>query len=372
MRRIILSIVIVTTLLSRAQPGSAQKLPAKQWPVSPNSIAQIVIVGIDSKTLYKLGPSGKPGNGEAYKGAFPLDRKWHAQLVATLSKAGAKLIAFDMYFSPEWNSPDSKIFGNVVRKSAVPVIIGFEEIPRDHPHAPRFNMGEYELPRISPAKTYAPSAKALAMPFSEILSAGAILGNLSDHPDPDGVLRNHNLFVSYQNHVLPSLALSIFLNSIGASLSDVYLGGSGGGRWMVVQGKRLPLTGSDAFHVSLPPPSTNFKYMSFYDVVVPKDSFKPTAKALHAEKIKKWFSDKIVIVGFADSSLGDLKRTPAGNAYPGVEVLASTVNQLLNLYTGPHAATPRHSETSASANPSKPPKNTNIDIAVDELKHINK
>ncbi len=363
--------VILSVSLIFSRTASAQKSPAANWPVSPNTFAQIIIVGIDSDTLYKIGPSNTK-DGKIYKGSFPLEREWHAKLVRTLSDAGAKLIVFDMYFSPEWNSPGSKAFGNAVRKSATPVVVGFGEIPRTAPNAPVFDLARFELPRITPSTSNAPFAKALAFPFSEIINAGALMGGITDHPDPDGVLRNTDLFVRYENYVLPSIALATFLRATGASQADVQVGGAGGGRWMYVQGRRFQLTDTDAFPVALPPPYTNFKYVSFYDVVVPKDSYKPDANALHAQKMKQTFADRIAIVGFADSSLGDLKRTPAGNAYPGVEVLASTVNQLLNLYTGPRAAGTPAAKTPAPAKPSKPPKNTNIDIAVDELKHIKK
>ena len=53
---------------------------------------RIVIVGIDEKTLQKLG-------------SFPLPRKSYAQLVQSLSGAGARVIAFDATFpTPESNS----------------------------------------------------------------------------------------------------------------------------------------------------------------------------------------------------------------------------------------------------------------------------
>ena len=53
---------------------------------------RIVIVGIDERTLQKLG-------------SFPLPRKSYARLVESLSNAGARVIAFDATFpTPESNS----------------------------------------------------------------------------------------------------------------------------------------------------------------------------------------------------------------------------------------------------------------------------
>ena len=53
---------------------------------------RIVIVGIDERTLQKLG-------------SFPLPRKSYAQLVQSLASAGARVVAFDATFpTPESNS----------------------------------------------------------------------------------------------------------------------------------------------------------------------------------------------------------------------------------------------------------------------------
>ena len=53
---------------------------------------RIVIVGIDERTLQKLG-------------SFPLPRKSYAQLVQGLANAGARVVAFDATFpTPESNS----------------------------------------------------------------------------------------------------------------------------------------------------------------------------------------------------------------------------------------------------------------------------
>ena len=72
---------------------------------------RIVIVGIDERTLQKLG-------------SFPLPRKSYAQLVQSLSSAGARVIAFDATFpTPESNSalagPAKTPGGNRTRSTAI-------------------------------------------------------------------------------------------------------------------------------------------------------------------------------------------------------------------------------------------------------------
>ncbi|MFA6450704.1 MAG: CHASE2 domain-containing protein [bacterium] len=360
--------IILISLLT--QITAAQQGASPQWPASPNPVADIVIVGIDAQTLDNIGYSNG-ADGLTYRGSFPLDRSWYAKLTTELVKAEARIIAFDMQFGPEADPQSGKLFALAVKKSPVPVIIGFEEIPRPLPYVSKVDLRRYAT-RIQPANSNAPQADFLALPFQEILSAGALLGSTATHDDPDNVLRNMPLFVKNSGYVLPAITLQIFLQSIGASVADIQLSASASGRFLSVHGKQFPLSADDGFRVAFPPHKSAFVFRSFYDVVTVKDAYKKGAAAAHDRRMKSWFRDKIVIVGFQDASLKDLKRTPAGGSYPGVEALAAAVNHLLNVYAGPGAVRTAKGKPKRSLNekPSKPPRNTNIDIAVEQLKKI--
>lgn len=50
-------------------------------------------------------------------GPWPFDRKWHAKLVDKLSAAGARSIAFDLYFGAAVSAAGDRLFANAIRRS---------------------------------------------------------------------------------------------------------------------------------------------------------------------------------------------------------------------------------------------------------------
>lgn len=334
LRKIVLFLIFLTATAPCRAAAADQKAPAPRWPASPNPVADIVIVGIDADTLYNLGPTYSVRQGKAYTGPYPIERNWYGVLVGRLREAGARLIAFDQVFQSTWETRSDQIFANAVKSGPPPVIAGFEAVPSSKNLVSSLGLKRFALPRVPYSVSQAEVAPNLALPFNALVNSGAFLGSVHEDPDPDGVLRRSGMFVKFNNMVFPSLPLMIFLQIIGVSPAEVQVAGAGASRSMIVEGRRIPLGKSDTFTVAYPPTRAVFKYFSFYNVVRVKDDFKPGANEAHAALLKKRFSDKVVIVGYQDVSLGDLKRTPAGGSYPGVEAVAATVNHLLNLYAG--------------------------------------
>jgi CHASE2 domain-containing sensor protein len=315
--------------------GAAKKNAAAPPPVSQNPVAEIVIVGIDSDSLFYLGPQYSASKGNtAFAGSYPLDRQWYGTLVKRLREAGAQAVAFDQVFLNTWETSDDQVFAAAVKEGPLPVITGFEVIPRPYADNPKIDLKRFALPGISYNSSMAQIAPALALPFKGLADAGALIGSLHDIEDSDGVIRRSALFVKYNNMVLPSMALLTFLQAVGVSPSQVYVSGGAGNRALIVGGRRIPLGKNDTLAVSFPPTRLVFKWFSFRDVVRVKDEFKKDAEETHKKMLKDVFNNKIVIVGYEDMTLNDRVTTPAGASYPGVEVQAATVNTLLNIYAG--------------------------------------
>ncbi len=368
MTRFRLRLVIILLAIFAVRVNFASAQASMPWySEKMNPIAEIAMVGIDANTLYYIG-SGS-GDGEAYRGSFPLERNWYAKFISELSKAGAKMVVFNIYFNQEWNSPTSRAFADAVKNASMPVIVSFEKVPHPYPNTVDPDLKSYSLSRIGPKNVNSEKALSLAFPFKEILAAGALIGYSRMVEDADGIVRSVPAFVGYNNYVFPSLSVRTFIQAVGAAPQDATVSGYGANRSLNINGRKISITQADTIQVAIPPHNTIFKSRSFYDVMNVKDSYKKDAKKTHQKKLKEWFEDKIVFVGFTDLSLGDLKRTTAGVGYPGTEIIAAAVNQMLNIYAGPNASPAyKKKKSNVKTSPATPPRNTDVDIAVEEMK----
>ncbi|HOO56521.1 MAG TPA: CHASE2 domain-containing protein [bacterium] len=329
-----LLIIFTTILMAFGCRLSAQDSVSNlRWPATPNPISDIAIVGIDDATMYYLGPASYQRQGEIYRGSYPLHRVWFGELTQKLREAGARIIAFDQLFIKSWKNYDDQSFSKIIADGPPPILIGFESIPGPLANSPEIDMRRFALPGIRLADSKSFTAGALALPARELLDSGAAPGCLTDQPDADNVFRHSNLYINYNGYSLPSLSLAIFMQTIGISPAEIRVYGSGTNRYLSVRGRSIQISSKDTLQVAYPPHNSIFKFYSFYDVVKVKDDFKKGAKEAHAEKMKEYFQDKIVIVGYNDMALNDWISTPVGGAYPGVEALAASVNHLLNLYS---------------------------------------
>lgn len=144
------------------------------------------------------------------------------------------------------------------------------------------------------------------------------------HVDPDGIFRRVPLLQSYQGDVYSSLALSVasaamgdvvpnfvFADPTGAPLDDLNLEGLRLGEQF------LPVDGQLNALVPYQGGSGSFQYVSVVDIL------NGTAD------IEQLF-DSIVLVGTSAPGLLDLRATPVGARFVGVEIHANLVHGILN------------------------------------------
>lgn len=327
MKRIrILTLAMVLSALSLSGFAWAEEV---RWPASMNPMLPISIVGIDADTLYYIGNDNK--NGEMYTGDFPLPRIWYAKLIESLREARAMVIVVDYVFMPRQPAHTADFsLAKAIATGPPPIVVAFDAIPAaSRMPAPGFNLKEFDLNHIQPGSGGMVSAPALALPFADLVKAGASIGSAHQHVDPDGVIRKGPLFVSYGDIVLPSIPLAAFMEATGVMPHEISISGG----YMDIRGTKFPLTTEASLDLALPPQKAVFPRMSFKDVVVIKEEYKKTAVADHKNELKKLFEGRIVFIGPTDFSLGDLRKTGAGPLYPSVEVMAATTNHLLNIWT---------------------------------------
>ena len=323
---------------------------------------RIVIVGIDERTLQKIG-------------SFPLPRSTYATLVQRLSADGARVVALDATFpTPESNSATQalqtlqkelgpsatpavtrtirqlraasdqdallahtlKRSGNVVlghlfldaerAKGADPKLEeeyfnivwakAFPQVLKVKPKDGRdFDLGKAW---IDNGGTVAAGAEAN---ITKLAEAAASYGFIDINPDPDGTLRHALLIMRYRDQdFFPALALQVLreYEQIPDQQIAAYISEDGIER-VQFGGHELHPSRDGTAIINYVGPYETYSHFSMWDVMrgsVPRETFK----------------DKIVLVGATAKAIGDLRNTPfqGREAYMGVEVHANILDNLLH------------------------------------------
>ena len=165
-----------------------------------------------------------------------------------------------------------------------------------------------------------------------LAKAAPLAGHFNTTPDIDGVVRSLPLLAEYKGKYYESLALAIFRRLAG---SPQVVPGFSDEQWLsrsfqgldriLLKGRQSSLSISVDRHVSTLVPfrgaggvkGGSYRYVSAADVL---------AGRLPAGSLK----DKIILVGTTAPGLLDLRVTPVGQAYPGVEAHANLISAWLD------------------------------------------
>lgn len=262
----------------------------KQAQYEPDS--DIVVVDIDEPSLVAMAAS---------VGSWPWPRAIHAELLAGIEQQNPKAVVFDILFSdPDLTRPESDAyFADVVassRSSFFPML----RLNSDE-HTEGIPLAEYGA-ALGVVETGGadPSAKvAMVLPLPAMLETGR-LGTHNALADSDGVVRRYPMYFDESGWQLPSLPLTL-AKHLGfdavPQTSDILINWHGG--------------------------ALSYQRVSYAEVY--QDFQRATRQRSDDE-----FSNKIVIIGSTASGLHDIRATPVAAFHPGVEILASAIDNLKN------------------------------------------
>ncbi len=251
----------------------------------------IVIVDIDESSLARMQePAGK----------WPWPRAVHADLVAGIEAQGARAIVFDILFSEEDRlNPDSdRLFdASLARLSNVYLPMLRLDARNDPRGAPLAEVAP--LLRIARGEGAREDARVALLPPQAVDPAHWRTGIVNFLEDADGVGRRYWLHMPAYGWRIPSLAARVALD-LGFAVpqrEDLLL------HWRGAPG---------AFrHVS---------YAALYEDFARREPARPRDE----------LRGKVVLIGAAATGLQDLRVTPLSNTTPGVEILATAIDNLKN------------------------------------------
>jgi CHASE2 domain-containing sensor protein len=160
--------------------------------------------------------------------------------------------------------------------------------------------------------TAARSASCNLKKFSE---AAAASGFFNISPDRDGILRRVPLIIEYKGRFYPSLALATLMRALNSN--EVLLKtGSSGAESLSLNKTMIPLTEKGNMLIRFRGGEKTFDYISAADIL--------------SDRVRKGrIQGKIAFVGTSASGLKEFKPTPLDPVFPGVEVHATVVDNIL-------------------------------------------
>jgi len=295
-----------------------------QWRVAyfatpTQATSRLRIIALDQKSL----DWGRRENGLSW----PWPRQAYATVLAFCKRAGVKVIAFDVLFSEPslYGVADDQTLGQAMQENG-PVVLSYSlALPGD---------GQAEQGGLPPVLKISGFSKWLlgsrapvfsstvAMPVPELAGSSAMLAGISNHPDSDGVFRRVPLFVNLAGQPVPSLALAAYLagasGPISLSLRE---------KQLQVGAIAVPLDGAGQSILNFRGVSQTVKTISLAAVV-------QSELQLEAGEIPvidpAEFKGAYVFLGMTAPGLYDLRPIPIDGVYPGVEIHATMLDNLLS------------------------------------------
>ncbi len=258
--------------------------------VTPQPDPDIVIVDVNEASLAALAPE---------YGRWPWPRQVFGEFVEKLEAQRPKAIVFDILFADaDIYNPDSDAYFNEIIIDTDNVLFPFLRLPEQHDTLSQVRSAM--IPGVSQTSGQARenATVAVVLPHFEAALKPGRLGTHNIYPDADGIVREYRLWQDKDGWRLPSLPLQVgrFSGADPATFPQN----------MLINWRGGPFT---------------YRNVSFSDVYLDMTASAP-------KRPQNEFSGKIVIIGSTAPSLFDLKATAMARIHPGVEILATAVDNI--------------------------------------------
>lgn len=274
----------------------------------------IVIVAIDDATYeYILDNYGE----------WPLPRDTYAKIVNYLEKQNPRIIAFDLMFVKSLkskNQADKELTEIFKKYNNVFTSMNFDNQSEDlriPPNLPqKLTIDIKNNSKIDFSQLTYKNCRTI---IDEIINATSNIGIINVSRSDDGILRKMPLVVKYKNDYYPQLALKVGLNYLGENQTSFEIDKHSE---FQLGDRKIYLDNDGSAILNWYGPAGTYTYIPMYQLI----------KAVNGEKteLDYNFSNKIIYFGTTAASLFDIKTVPTGKIYPGVEVQATYVNNIID------------------------------------------
>lgn len=258
--------------------------------------SNIVIIDIDEGSLQALAPEF---------GRWPWPNQVFATLIDGLEKQAPKAIAFDIMFSDrDLQRPESEAAFNAAIARSKTTFFPMVRLDAKNDAKSQIQAawlpGATALHDVNAKSTGTDSTIAVILPKIPAALETGRLGFLNVTPDRDGILRRYPSYLHHAGWSFDSYAVKI-ARETGSPAPD-----------------------SSDFLLNWRGAPFSYTFLSFKDVYRALST--TNGNAINASPDLPNFKDKIILVGSTAPGLLDYKPTPLANLHPGVEILATAID----------------------------------------------
>ncbi len=282
---------------------------------SKNVSDKIVIIAIDDATYeYILDKYGE----------WPLPRSIYAELVDYIEKQQPQSIAFDLMFVKSMKSnavADKKLIDMMQKYDNVFVSMNLDDQSHDLRTPPNLpDSLSIRVDNKSPnvdfsSQTYTNCRKIL----DGILYHTSNIGMINVTRAEDGILRKMPVLVKYQGKYYPQLGLKVGMHYLGLDPKKLVIDSNSN---LILGDRKIYLDKDGSAILNWYGPHETYEYIPMYKII-------QLVNGKYSD-VDLNFKDKIVYFGTTASSLFDIKTVPSSRVYPGVEVQATYVNNIID------------------------------------------
>ncbi|MEZ4524884.1 MAG: adenylate/guanylate cyclase domain-containing protein [Desulfobacterales bacterium] len=282
---------------------------------------QICLILVDQNSL----DWGSRENGWSW----PWPREVYGVISNYCKRQGARMLVMDVLFtepSPFGEADDERMgesladYGRVVSAMFAGEKTGSEQTWPEYLAPPELRVRELDQWTKEHPAVQTVFSRA-TFPIPEVSRNSRSLGNVHLNPDHDGVYRRTRLFSVFDGKHLPSLGLAAFLADNPAKdvrMADSILG---------LGAYEIPLDQEGNAILRYRGPAGTHRAWSAAAVL--QSELRLLSGEAPVIEEQNAFKDKYVFLGFSAPGLYDLRTSPAGGVYPGVEIHATMLDNLL-------------------------------------------
>ena len=275
------------------------------FPTVSSTDSSIIIVVVDGGSLERMSWL-----------SWPWPRQIYTACLSYLQDQGVRVVAFDiLYDLPSvYDATEDDRFGETALMGNTVFVMGLQR--RQGYHIP-----DNAILTVQGETGFLDSAWTCTPPWPTIADGATLLGSSSDRQDPDGIFRSVRLLTRTPGGTVPSLPLAVAWLAAGRppvmiSQDRLTLGDT---ETRLVQNGRLQLR----FHG----PAGSYRTLPIAELLSCLEASEMGEEPPLDISI---FRDAVVLFGYADPALYDLKPTPYSPLCPGVEVLATAIDNILS------------------------------------------
>jgi len=260
--------------------------------------------------------------------AWPWPRPVYEPLLDFCRRGGAKAVIFDMVFTERSETPeDDDAFGKAIARTEAFVAalpLGDKQgIDTNWPaHVPPASTA-LSVDRSSETRAVLQAATVprASFPIAEVATNATMLGNIYASPDPDAVFRRIPLFRFFDGNLVPAFGLAALL--VSTPTLELELEDDG----LRIGDILAPLDSEGRAILRYRGPTRTHKAINAADLIRSElRLLEGKEPVISPDTLKNTY----VFLGVTATGLMDLKPTPVGRTYPGVEIQATLLDNLLS------------------------------------------